>query len=132
MYTKAVNFRLLKTILSKFVNNFYEFVLLNKLNVLAGDSACNPLFRWYSPIFIYLNCFKFANFPYFNNIKRRMVQISHKSNNNSSHFVDFMKKLILWIQYDLEYNIEKMIIILDNCDIYKSKQTLDFFKIEKL
>ena len=54
----------LKLILSKLVNNFYEFVLFNKLNVLAVDSACNPLFRWYSPIFIYLNCFKFANFPY--------------------------------------------------------------------
>ena len=51
-----------------------------------------------------------------------------KSNNNSSQFILFMKKLVLWIHHDLDYSIDKTIIILDNCKIHKSKQTLDFLK----
>ena len=51
-----------------------------------------------------------------------------KSNNNSDQFIYFLKKLLLWIQHDLNYPIEETIIILDNCKIHKSKRTLKFLK----
>ena len=51
-----------------------------------------------------------------------------KSSNNSKQFIIFMKKLILWIQHDLNCWINKTMIILDNWKIHKSKQTLEFLK----
>ena len=45
-------------------------------------------------------------------------------NNNSDVFIEFMKKLILWIKLDLHYDLKKTIIILENLRVHKSKTTL--------
>ena len=34
--------------------------------------------------------------------------------NNSEIFISFMKKLLMWIQLDLKFNLDQTIIFLDN------------------
>ena len=52
-------------------------------------------------------------------------------NNNSEIFIDFMKKLLLWIKFDLKYDFLKSLIILDSLKVHKSRATLKFlFKWE--
>ena len=46
--------------------------------------------------------------------------------NNSEIFISFMKKLLMWIQLDLKFNLDQTIIFLDNWKIHKSIQTVEF------
>ena len=47
-------------------------------------------------------------------------------NNNSDVFISFMKKLLLWIKYDLNHDLKKTLIILDNLKVHRLKTTLNF------
>ena len=49
-----------------------------------------------------------------------------KTNNNSDWFTSFMKKILTWIQFDLNRSLEKTIFLMDNCSIHKSKKTIEF------
>ena len=46
-------------------------------------------------------------------------------NNNVSKFIDFMKKLLLWVKFDLNYDLKKTLVILDNLNIHRAKCTLN-------
>ena len=45
-------------------------------------------------------------------------------NNNASKLIDFMKKL-LWGKFDLNYDLKKTLVILDNLSIHRAKCTLN-------
>ena len=45
------------------------------------------------------------------------------TNNNSKIFKLFMKRMLRWIEFDLCHHLSKTIIILDNLNIHKSKET---------
>ena len=46
-------------------------------------------------------------------------------NNNASKFIDFMKKLLFWVKFDLNYDLKKTLVILDNLSIHRAKCTLN-------
>ena len=46
-------------------------------------------------------------------------------NNNASKFIDFMKKLLLWVKFDLNYDLKNTLMILDNLSIHRAKCTLN-------
>ena len=49
-----------------------------------------------------------------------------ESTYKSDSFISFMKKLLLWVENDLDHRLKDTIILLDNWKVHKSKSTTDF------
>ena len=47
------------------------------------------------------------------------------SHNNAQTFTEFIQKLGMWVIEDLKADINKVILLLDNCPIHKSKKSMD-------
>ena len=47
--------------------------------------------------------------------------------NNAGTFVEFVGRLVKWIRIDLHYPMDKIILLLDNWPIHKSKKWINYF-----
>ena len=48
------------------------------------------------------------------------------STNNSEKFIEFLGKLFVWLRVDLKIDMKKIVVILDNWAIQRSKKTLSY------